>query len=101
MICNSLRRSAGAIFAAVLATSVAVADSHRLDPNDPDDALTIGRKIGCSTNANLGQMVADPLDLQQGRPAGAADGEAASLSIQRYRRGETRELENSELGVTN
>jgi len=50
MICNSLRRSAGAIFAAVLATSVAVADSHRLDPNDPDDALTIGRKIGCSTN---------------------------------------------------
>ncbi len=34
----------------ILVSSPAIAE--QLDPNDPDDALTIGRKIGCSTVDN-------------------------------------------------
>jgi pilus assembly protein CpaD len=43
---------------------------------------------GCSTAANLGMMVANPADLIEGRAFGPADGEAATLAIQRYRKGE-------------
>jgi pilus assembly protein CpaD len=41
----------------------------------------------CTTAANLGLMVADPLDLERGRALGPADGHASVLSIQRYRAG--------------
>ncbi len=49
--------------------------------------------LGCANTANLGLMIADPNDLRQGRPLGPADGDAATLSIQRYRRGEVTPLE--------
>jgi pilus assembly protein CpaD len=42
---------------------------------------------GCSNEANLDLMVANPADLAAGRPLPPADGEALALSVQRYRQG--------------
>lgn len=42
----------------------------------------------CANKSNLGLMVANPADLQQGSPGGFRDGTAAVLSINRYRTGE-------------
>ena len=56
--------------------------------------------LGCANTANLGLMVADPLDLKEGRVAGPADGEAMSLSIQRYRAGEVTPLDDAEASTT-
>lgn len=39
----------------------------------------------CTTSAALGRMVADPADLQRGRPTGPGDAEALTLGVQRYR----------------
>lgn len=39
----------------------------------------------CTTSAALGRMVADPTDLERGRPTGPGDGEALTLGVQRYR----------------
>jgi pilus assembly protein CpaD len=44
---------------------------------------------GCSTAINLGLMLENPNDLAQGRPLPPADAEGQSLSIQRYRTGQT------------
>ena len=44
--------------------------------------------FGCSTNRNLGLMLANPGDLLRGRPLGPADGQALSRSIRKYRAGE-------------
>ncbi|MEQ8357711.1 MAG: CpaD family pilus assembly lipoprotein [Kiloniellaceae bacterium] len=59
-----------------------------LEPSTPD---FVGG-FGCSTTNNLGVMVANPADLERGRPTEPADGEAASLSVQRYRVGEPKPL---------
>jgi pilus biogenesis lipoprotein CpaD len=40
---------------------------------------------GCSTAVNLGLMLANPADLQNGQPLSPADGEATTPAIQRYR----------------
>lgn len=47
---------------------------------------------GCPTSVNLGQMVADPRDLVTGRDLGPADGTVAASAIERYRKGEIKEL---------
>ncbi len=47
--------------------------------------------FGCSTQRNLGLMLADPGDLLRGRALGAADGEALSGSIRAYRAGEAKD----------
>ena len=57
--------------------------------------------MGCSNEANFGQMIADPLDLVQGREADPADGEASALSIERFRARESTEVEEAEAGTTN
>jgi pilus assembly protein CpaD len=49
--------------------------------------------LGCANATNLGLMVADPADLEKGRPLPPADGEAAALSIQRYRAGKITPIE--------
>lgn len=41
--------------------------------------------FGCSTTANLGLMVANPADLQHGRPLAPQDGTTAAAAIDRYR----------------
>ena len=51
----------------------------------------------CSTAANLGLMVVDPVDLERGRSPGPADGTASVLAIQRYRKGEVKPLDNSSI----
>ena len=43
--------------------------------------------IGCSTEVNLGLMVADPNDLVRGRPLAPADAERSALAVQKYRTG--------------
>jgi pilus assembly protein CpaD len=50
------------------------------------------RGFGCATAYNLGVMVADPADLERGRPLDPADAERAALSVQRYRIGEEEPL---------
>lgn len=59
-----------------------------LEPNPP----SFNDGFGCSNTNNLSVMVADPSDLIRGRDLEPADGEAAGLSIQRYRIGEPEPL---------
>ena len=47
---------------------------------------------GCSVTANLGRMVADPVDLDRGKVLAPADGEQATIGIQRYRADQVRPL---------
>lgn len=65
---------------------------HRAIAMPPDctasDPILAGRPSwtpGCTTNASLGLMVADPRDLVRGRPISPADGVAASKAIEGYR----------------
>ena len=57
-------------------------------PEGDDYTNTPTSNYGCTTNTNLGLMVANPGDLVRGTPANAADGEFASHGVQRYRSGE-------------
>ena len=65
----------------------------------PEFATRPDYTYGCATAAMHGRMVADPVDLVRGSNPGPADGEASTLSIQRYRKGETKPL-NGE-GISN
>lgn len=47
---------------------------------------------GCAVRTNLGLMVAEPRDLERGRPLQAGDGVHAAEGIVRYRAGQVREL---------
>ena len=51
--------------------------------------------MGCTTHANLGNMIANPLDLANGREPSPADGEASALGIKRYRDGEAKALKSA------
>ena len=51
--------------------------------------------MGCATHANLGNMIANPLDLANGREPSPADGEASALGIKRYRDGEAKALKSA------
>ena len=66
-------------------------DCNQPQPLEPDPPQ-FERGFGCSSAYNLGVMVADPADLEQGRPLDPADAERASLSILRYRIGEDEPL---------
>ena len=99
-----------------------IVEDGRIAPNDPDRiAVLITRAVaitpdcgqtqparghrpkwamGCSNTANLGLMVADPLDLKEGRTMGPADGEFGALRIQRYREGEVQEFETDDTATT-
>jgi pilus assembly protein CpaD len=44
--------------------------------------------MGCYNAVNLGLMLENPADLASGRPLPPADGDAQTLSIQRYRTGQ-------------
>jgi pilus assembly protein CpaD len=69
-----------------------------LPPNCPDlsrpSASNPGNfndsNFGCSTQRNLGLMLADPGDLLRGRSLGPADGEAMSRGIRDYRAGKAK-----------
>ncbi len=51
----------------------------------PFPGMRADYKVGCTTNASLGLMVADPMDLAVGRQLGPPDGEVAATAIERYR----------------
>lgn len=48
--------------------------------------------FGCATEANLGAMVADPADLQQGRASTPGRGDAAFAAAKRHRLGQVKPL---------
>lgn len=70
-------------------------DCDQPQPLEPDPP-PFERGFGCSNAYNLGVMVADPADLEQGRALEPADAERASLSILRYRVGEDEPLEEED-----
>jgi pilus assembly protein CpaD len=45
---------------------------------------THASNFGCANAVNLGQMVASPADLAEGRPLAAADGTPAAAAVNRY-----------------
>ena len=51
----------------------------------PEPTLRPDQPWGCSVNAALGMMVANPLDLVEGRELGPADASQASGAMRRYR----------------
>jgi len=51
----------------------------------PEPTLRPEQPWGCSVNAALGMMVADPLDLVEGRELGPANPEQSSGAYRRYR----------------
>ena len=85
--------------------SVVIQRSVVISPDCEQPKPAPGRRpgfvMGCSNEANLGHMIVDPLDLEQGREADPADGEATALSIERFRARESTEVEEAEAGTTN
>lgn len=63
-----------------------------LEPDRPD----FNGGFGCANTNNLGVMVANPADLERGRPLEPADAEAHSLSVLRYRIGEPKPLQEED-----
>lgn len=78
------------------AVSVQVSKAVVIPPECAQAQPELGHRpaiaMGCSNTTNLGLMVANPRDLTEGGTLGPADGEAATLAIQRYRKGEVTPL---------
>lgn len=66
----------------------ACASTHNTAP--PSAATQATHVDGCTNAINLGQMLADPGDAQQGRKLGPGDGERAALGVTEYQTGKTR-----------
>ena len=62
----------------------------------PKPTLRPESRWGCSTNAALGMMVANPQDLIEGRDLGPADGEQAVKALQRYRADKVKQIKSEE-----
>ncbi len=62
----------------------------------PDPTLRPEQPWGCFVNTSLGMMVADPMDLVEGRDLGPADGEQASAALRRYRQDQIKALQIEE-----
>ena len=62
----------------------------------PEPTLRPEQPWGCSVNAALGMMVADPLDLVEGRELGPADAAQASGAMRRYREDKVKEITKEE-----
>lgn len=56
----------------------------------------VSSNYGCANAVNLGQMIADPRDLVTGRDLGPMDGIYAASGVERYRKGEIKELKTEE-----
>lgn len=54
---------------------------------DDDFGNTVNSNFGCTTQTNLGLMVADPGDLLAGQTLGPADGELSAFRVESYRHG--------------
>jgi pilus assembly protein CpaD len=53
-------------------------------PASLDFTNTLPSNFGCATVANLGQSIAYPADLVEGRPVGLAEGRPAAAAVNRY-----------------
>jgi len=51
--------------------------------------------LGCVSAVNLRAMVADPADLERGRPLGPADGERQTGAIEAYRQGKIKPFQGA------
>jgi pilus assembly protein CpaD len=74
----------------VIATRPTIVDPDCPGYNQPIEFDRFSRpnvRMGCSTEMNLGLMVADPNDLVRGRPLDPADAERSTLAVQKYRSG--------------
>lgn len=72
-------------------------------PAGVDRANQVSSNFGCSTEANLGLMIADPGALVHGYAAGPGDGESLAKGVQNYRENKTLWLPStasSQLGAT-
>ena len=56
-------------------------------PAHLDYGNTTMSNLGCSTDAALGRMVAQPRDLVRGQATGPADAERSAAAVKRYREG--------------
>lgn len=79
----------------VISEALAV-KTTRCGVNDPNQLMVkpfdgVGY-LGCATQNNLAMMVAEPRDLIQAKALDDADGVAAVNSIERYHKGEVKEL---------
>jgi len=84
--------------------SGALSDVNLFDTDQPIQAACVARTFpelggpappsgfGCANQAALAAMVADPRDLDQGRPATPADGEAVTDPVRRLRTGQAKVL---------
>ena len=52
--------------------------------------------LGCANQANLRAMIADPRDLDAGRPLAPAQGDAAFAAAERHRTGQDKSLGGGE-----
>ena len=59
-------------------------------PSSSNPGNLTDSNFGCSTQRNLGLMLADPGDLLRGRTLGPGNGEALSRSIRAYRAGKAK-----------
>ncbi len=62
----------------------------------PEPTLRPDHPWGCSVNAALGMMVANPLDLVEGRELGPADASQASGALRRYRDDAVKEIKQED-----
>ncbi len=79
----------------VISEALAV-KTTRCEVNNPDQLMVkpfegVGY-LGCATQNNLAKMVAEPRDLIQAKALDDADGVTAVNSIERYHKGEVKEL---------
>ncbi len=51
--------------------------------------------LGCANTANLRAMVADPADLEHGRPLGPADGNRETRAVETYQQGKVKAFGDS------
>jgi len=51
--------------------------------------------LGCTSAANLRAMVADPADLERGKPLGPADGNRETRAVETYQQGKVKAFGDS------
>jgi pilus assembly protein CpaD len=76
----------GAVRVVVSRTDAKVPDCPNWDrPSQPDFATSGMSNYGCAVNSNLAAMIADPMDLVEGRAARDVDTQTVNKAITSYR----------------
>ena len=64
------------------------------EQEQPGFALKPRHDFGCANASALGQMVADPVDLNRGRALSPADGHNMARAVERLRKGDAEEIKS-------